>query len=72
MCTGRIFVPEPSAMDWAPDSAKADPNDVNAIAQVGLRHLKDGRKALIEHNADAMREWQNYLDASSVAMPVAA
>jgi hypothetical protein len=61
------------AIPWAPKSWQADGDDVNAIAQTGLKLLADkraatdGQKALAAHNATALRSWQTYLDSSRVA-----
>jgi hypothetical protein len=61
-----------SAIDWAPDRWKADPDSVRSIADTGIMLLKSQRQArqgwpaLERHNKFALQEWLNYLDCSAV------
>ena len=56
-----------SAVRWAPESWKANPDSPENIANVGLNLLDnprawiDGKDALNEHNHKGLRLWKNYL-----------
>ncbi|MEP6715239.1 MAG: hypothetical protein ABJC09_06675 [Terriglobia bacterium] len=56
------------AIEWAPDSWKAEVDDANEIAKVGLMLLRSrraarrGLPALRAHNRRAMRFWMEYLE----------
>jgi glycosyltransferase involved in cell wall biosynthesis len=54
------------AIDWAPESWKADSDDVNEVAEIGICLLRtgnrgEGKKALADHNKDAWQDWLAYL-----------
>jgi hypothetical protein len=57
------------AIEWAPDSWKAEVDDAGDIARVGLRLLagrraaKQGLAALRRHNRTAFRHWRGFLAA---------
>jgi hypothetical protein len=57
------------AIEWAPDSWKAEVDDAGHIAQVGLRLLasrravKQGREALIRHNRTALAHWRAFAES---------
>jgi glycosyltransferase involved in cell wall biosynthesis len=56
-----------SAVRWAPDSWKANPDNPDSIASVGLRLLadpmawKEGRDTLVLHNKRGVRLWKGFL-----------
>jgi glycosyltransferase involved in cell wall biosynthesis len=55
------------AIRWAPGSWKADSDDPNDIAEVGLKLLAnpeerwEGRRVLIDHNERGLKLWQVFL-----------
>lgn len=61
-----------SAVDWVPDSWKADGDCVQSIADAGIRLLNSQRLArrgwdsLERHNKTALRCWLNYLHATHI------
>ena len=56
-----------SAVRWAPDSWKANPDNPDSIASVGLRLLADprawveGKETLMLHNKRGVRLWKGFL-----------
>lgn len=63
-----------SAIEWAPDSWKAEADDPNDIARVGEALLtsrtapEDGLNALTNHNEKGFAEWINYLVSTTPHM----
>jgi hypothetical protein len=63
------------AIEWAPDSWKARCDDVDHIAQTGIRLLRDksaprkGLRALERYNARAKNAWLELLTSSDSASP---
>jgi len=59
------------AIEWAPDSWKADSDNVSDVANKGIYLLRsgnngEGKRALVLHNAQAWQHWQAYLTEGPV------
>ena len=61
------------AIDWAPESWKAEHDDALSVSDVGVRLLHSrsamwrGRRALVAHNREGLQVWRQFLSEGSHA-----